>query len=179
MEKVQVLDKSFRISISEAQLKERITALGKEISDAYKDKDPLLVSVLNGAFMFTSDLIREIDFDAEVHFIRLSSYGDKMESSGKIREVMGLEKGVKGRHILLIEDIVDTGHTLDWIRKRFEMENAASVKMCSLLFKEEAFQGNEPPEFIGFTIPNAFVVGYGLDYAHLGRTLSAIYELDE
>ena len=174
---VQVHDKMFRESISEAELKTRIAELGKEISQEYAGKDPIIVSVLNGSFIFTADLVRELGFDPEIYFTRVSSYGDAMESSGQIKEIMGVEVSLKDRHVLVVEDIVDRGITVDFLRKRLSEEGPASISVVTLLYKEGSFKGMVPPEHVCFSIPNDFVVGYGLDYAQRGRHLKSIYVL--
>lgn len=174
---VRIHDKNFVEAISETEIRERIMELGIEISRFYAGKDPILLSVLNGAFLFTADLSRILEFDPEIYFIRVSSYGGGMSSSGNVKQITGLIENVSGKDVLIIEDIVDTGHTLDWLRKMLAEKRAASVKMATLLFKEECFHYADRPEFIGFNIPDRFVVGYGLDYNQRGRHLPSIYEL--
>ena len=177
MNDVKVLDKEFTELISETTLKERIAALGAELNRDYQGKDPLVVSVLNGAFLFTADLVRELDWDPEIQFIRVSSYKGGMTSSGEMQVLLDLKTPVSGKDIILVEDIVDTGNTLEWLRRYMQNRGASSVKLVTLLYKEEAFQAETPPEYVGFTIPNAFVVGYGMDYAEHGRSLPEVYVL--
>lgn len=179
MKEIQIHDKTFVESISERNIRDRITDLARIINRDYAGRDPLLVSVLNGAFPFTADLIRKLDCDPEIQFVRLSSYHGAMESSGNISVLLDLKTDIAGRDVLILEDIVDTGKTLQWLRGYISGKGAASVKLASLLFKEEMFQLDVPPEYYCFRIPNEFVVGYGLDYAERGRNLPAIYKLKE
>ena len=179
MEKVQVADKVFEIFLSQEEIKQKVHELARELEKEYKDKDLVVISVLKGAYIFTSDLIREVDMDPEIHFIQVSSYGGGMTSRGKVRELKGLNATVKDRHVLIVEDICDLGHTLDWLHDRFGIEEPASLKTVVFLFKEDAFEGDHRPDFVGFSIPNDFVVGYGLDYQEKGRHLPAIYKLAE
>lgn len=177
MQEVQVLDKTFVESISEVEIKTRIAELGKHLNETYKGKNPLIVSVLNGAFLFTADLVRHLDWDPEIQFMRVSSYEGGTSSLGRIRILHDLECSVAGRDVLFVEDIVDTGTTLEWLRKYLMSKDANSVELVTLLFKKDAFKAATPPEYIGFSIPNLFVVGYGMDYGERGRALPSIYVL--
>lgn len=179
MKEVTIRDKVFQESISPERISGRIRELSREISEVWPGTKPLLLSVLNGAFIFTADLIRSLDFDPEVAFVKVSSYGGGMSSTGEVKSLMGLNTDVKGRKVLIVEDIVDTGHTLDWLRRDLREKGAEEVRMVTLLFKPEAFHYDHSPEFIGFRIPNDFVVGYGLDYDQLGRSLPGIYKLKQ
>ncbi len=177
MNEVKILDKDFTLLISESELQDQIYLLAQQLNVIYAGCDPMIVSVLNGSFIFAADLVRHLNWDPEIHFIRVNSYKGSMTSSGEMHMLLDLKASVEGRDVLLVEDIVDTGNTLEWLRHRIKRCGAASVRLVTLLFKEEAFQAETPPEFIGFNIPNAFVVGYGMDYAERGRNLSAIYRL--
>jgi hypoxanthine phosphoribosyltransferase len=177
MKEVSIHGKVFEQCISQAEIALRIESLGREVSLEYPGDAPLILSVLNGAFLFTADLVRTLQFDAEISFVRVSSYAGGMTSSGKVKELMGLTTEIEGRDVLIVEDIVDTGHTIEWLRKDLAVRGAKSVKVCALLFKKEAFLYDSGPNFSGFVIPNEFVVGYGLDYDQRGRGLDAIYKL--
>jgi hypoxanthine phosphoribosyltransferase len=177
MKEISILDKTFVESISEINLQARIADLGRELNRDYADKDPLVVSVLNGAVVFTADLLRHFSFPHELQFIRLSSYHGGMETSGQITPLLDLRVNLVGRDVLILEDIVDTGNTLAWLRNYLLERGVASVKMATLLFKHEVFRFAEPPEYCCFRIPNEFVVGFGLDYAERGRQLRSIYKL--
>jgi hypoxanthine phosphoribosyltransferase len=173
---IKIIDKDFIPYISAEEINERVRELGKEISLAYKDEKPLLVSVLNGAFIFTADLIRTIDTLVEVTFISVASY-EALKTTGKVREILGLKENVFGRDILILEDIVDTGRTLEHLLEAFKDLGANSIKVATLLHKPDAQEKAEKPDFVGFEIPNKFVVGYGLDYEGMGRELKDIYQL--
>jgi hypoxanthine phosphoribosyltransferase len=173
---MQILDKTFEIFITEDEIQSRISSMAQKINDAYKDKDVLFLSVLNGAFMFSSDLMKKIDLPCDISFVKVSSYTGT-ESRGRVDELIGLNTNIEGRNVIILEDIVDTGITIDKVRTLLGIENPASVSVCTLLFKPIAFQGKHEPEYIGFSIPNSFVVGYGLDYDEKGRNLKEIYQL--
>jgi len=173
---INILDKEFIPYISAEKIDERIKEMGREISTAYEDKKPLLVSVLNGSFIFTADLIRTINTPVEISFIRVASY-EALKTTGKVREVLGLKENVFGRDILILEDIVDTGTTLEYLLESLQDLGAKSIKVATLLHKPDAQEKGEKPNFVGFKIPNKFVVGYGLDYEGMGRELKEIYQL--
>lgn len=173
---IRILDKEFEPYISSEEIKKRINEMGSEISKAYQDKKPLLVSVLNGSFIFTADLIRTIDTPIEVTFIRVASY-EALKSTGKVREILGLKENVFGRDILILEDIVDTGTTLEHLSEAFQDLGTKSIKVATLLHKPDAQEKASKPDFVGFEIPNKFVVGFGLDYEGMGRELKEIYQI--
>lgn len=177
MSTVSILDKEFTESIPEQVLQDRIRGMAAEITAAYAGRTPLLLSVLNGAFIFTADLMRGLGFDAEVQFVRVSSYAGGLQSTGEVKQLIGLNNDLRGLSILITEDIVDTGHTIEWLRGDLLARGAQEVKVATLLFKKDAFRYTHVPEFICFSIPNEFVVGYGLDYAEHGRHLRSIYKL--
>ena len=175
---MQIHDQHFDIFISSNQIRKRIKELCVQINLDYKDKNPLFLSILNGAFIFTADLFREIHIDAEVSFIRLKSYR-KMESSNKVKELLGLENNIFSRNILIVEDIVDTGRTLSHVLEEFKELGAKSIEIITLLHKPEATRNPLNLKYVGFEIPDKFVVGYGLDYEGYGRNLKDIYKLKE
>ncbi len=179
MNEVFIKDKYFSVSISSAEISHRIQELQQIINDDYIDKNPLFLPVLNGAFIFAADLVRGLHIQPEIRFIRVSTYGDEMASSHQAKVTFGLEQNLSGRHVLIVEDIVDTGYTSDFLRKYLEMRNVATVKMVTLLYKPQAFKGTVIPEYVGFEIEPKFVVGYGLDYAQRGRELPNIYTLKD
>lgn len=175
MDKVQVDGKDFELFIEQDTINKRIRLMGIQLNVDYEEKCPLIIGVLNGSFMFMSDLLKEIDIACEVNFIRVSSYAGET-SSGNVKELLGLPDGIAGRDVLIVEDIVDTGLTIHHILQKIKEQNPASVKVCSLLFKPAALQSPIPElKYIGFEIPKEFVVGYGLDYNGLGRNLVDIY----
>lgn len=166
--------------IRKERIAERVEALAREISEEYRDKTPLLVCVLNGAFPFASDLIRAIDPEVypEITFIRLKSYSG-MHSTGHVREIVGLQTPVEGRHVIIVEDIVDSGRTIKGLVDQLRAQNPASVRVASLLFKPESLQVGTPPDYIGFPIGPEFIIGYGLDIDEQARNLPDIYVLEE
>lgn len=169
----------FKIMIDEATLQQRIAEMGAEIAAEYADKNPILIGLLNGSFIFLADLIRHIPFDCEMDFIKLSSYGASKISSGQVTEKKGLDADVKDRHVIIIEDIVDTGLSMKYILEQMHEHQPASVKVVTLLHKPDATREDVQLDWVGFSIDNLFVLGYGLDYGQLGRNLSAIYVLDK
>lgn len=176
---IQIKDKYFDTFISEQEILAEVASLGKQLSEDYQGKDLIFISVLNGSFMFTSDLMKQMTIACEVAFVKMSSYGGGTSTSGRVDELIGLTQSLKGRDVVILEDIVDTGITMDKLYKLIELDKPNSLQICTLLYKPTAHKGIHKPDYIGFTIPNAFVVGYGLDYAELGRNLKEIYQVKE
>ena len=177
MEKeVQIHDKTFVPFISAPQLQARIAELGTQINEELKGKRPLIVGVLNGSVIFMADLLRVIQLPCEIAFIRVSSYS-RTASTGTIKNVIGLTEDISGRDIILVEDIIDTGDTAKYLLDDFKSKNPASIHFATLLFKPASLRQDVKPDYVGFEIPPAFVVGYGLDYDGLGRNLADIYQL--
>lgn len=172
---VRVHDKTFDLLLSEQTIQQRITEMGEEVALAYNGRTPLLLGVLNGSFVFAADLTRAIPGLVEVDFCKMVSY--QGVDSGKHKQLIGFSQTLAGRDVLLIEDIVDTGKTMALLFEELAKLKVASVKIATLLFKPGVFQGVQRPDFVGFEIDDAFVVGYGLDYNGLGRSLSGIYQL--
>ncbi len=160
-----------RIIVGAEELKDRVAALGKEITADFAGRPPLLVCVLKGAFLFMADLARSIDLPVEVDFMAVSSYGSSTRTSGVVRIVKDLDLDLSGRHVLLVEDIVDSGLTLRYLRQNLEARNPASLEVCALLVRESAGEAASDLRYVGFTIPEDFVVGYGLDVAERYRNL--------
>ncbi len=169
----------FRPYLGRDVIDARIAELGAEISREYAGKKPILIGVLNGAFMFISDLMRHIDIECEVDFLKLSSYGAAKVSSGNVTELKKINADIEGRHVIFVEDIVDTGLSMQYILQGVEGNHPASVRVATLLHKHEATRVDVKLDYVGFRIPNLFVIGYGLDYGQLGRNLADIYILDE
>jgi len=175
MHKIQVIDKEFEIFLENDTINKRIRLMGIQLNVDYEGKCPLFIGILNGSFLFMADLIKEIDLPCEVAFMRLASY-QGTESTGTVKELIGLPDDIEDRDLIIVEDIVDTGLTLTHILKTLKEKNPASIKVCSLLLKPEALKCEiKELEYVGFEIPNEFVVGYGLDYNGLGRNLIDIY----
>ena len=173
---IKVLDKTFEVFITKEEIEKEVASLAAELNADYKGEEVIFIAVLNGSFMFASDLMKKVDLVSEMTFIKMSSYHGT-ESTGRVDELIGLNNNLKGKHVVIVEDIIDSGITIDKIISLLEMEDPKSVKTCSLLYKPEAFKGQHKPHYIGFSIPNAFVVGYGLDYDEKGRNLDAIYQI--
>ena len=175
-DRVQIHDLIFTPLFSEAMVQARVHELGAALTDRYGGQNPLFISILSGAFVFASDLIRAFKSDCEVGFVKLSSYKGT-QSSGTIQTVMGLEKEIAGRHLIVVEDIVDTGRTLHYFLDLLQQQNPASVCAVTFLRKPEAAAFPVQVDFVGFDIADKFVVGYGLDYEGLGRNLTGVYQL--
>jgi len=178
MSGILVHDKIFEPYISKTSIAEKIKTIAHEINIDYKDKKPLFIAILNGSFIFAADLFKQIAIEAEICFIKLASYkGTK--SSGQVITAIGLDTDVFRRHVVIIEDIIDTGKTLSEFLPQLQHQQPASLKIVALLHKPEATVYPVNIDYLGFTIPNKFVVGYGLDYNGLGRNIAEIYKLVE
>ncbi len=163
------------VMISEAEISQRVDELAAQISEDYADKgDVVLIGVLKGSFIFLADLSRRLSIPRTIEFIAVSSYGNRSVSSGAVRLVMDVRGSIEGRHVIIVEDIVDTGHTLDYLMGIMDSHRPASVKCCALLHKPVRAEVDVEVDYIGFTIPDEWVVGYGLDYAEHDRTLPYI-----
>lgn len=175
----KVLDKEFVPFIGKEEIAKRNRELGEQITKDYEGKDVLMISVLNGSFMFTSDLAKEIELPIDLSFVKYASY-EGTESTGKVKQLIGFnEADVRGKHIIIVEDIVDTGRTMQALLKDLEVMEPASVKVVSLLFKPEALKIPLEIDYVGFEIDPRFVVGYGLDYNHFGRNIPEILVLKD
>ena len=173
---IKLGDKEFGPYISSEEIQSRVQDLALRLEAEYKDRCPLILGVLNGSFMFAADLLKACNFELEISFIKLASY-EGTSSSGKVNELIGLKEDINGRDILVLEDIVDTGNTIEKIDAILKDSGAASVAYVSLLYKPEAYKKDIPIEYRAFEIPNEFVVGYGLDYDGLGRNIDSIYKI--
>jgi len=176
MSRITVHDKSFETYLSEETIQQRIADLAKEINRDYQGKRPFFIAILNGSFMFAADLFKRLTVEADICFIKLASYKG-LESSGKVVTTIGLDDDLFGKDVVIVEDIVDTGKTLHNFLPRLEHQQPKSLKIATLLHKSEATEYPLALHYIGFDIPNKFVVGYGLDYDGLGRNFKEIYQL--
>ena len=176
MNEVVVLDKRFRELITENEINKRIAEIAKEINRDFSGRDVVFLGILNGAFLFAAELIKRINLRARISFVKLASY-EGTSSSGTIKELIGWNEEIKGMEIIIIEDIVDTGSTLERIVDELNIRKVAAVKVAALLLKPDAYTKDIPLDYVGFEIPNDFVVGYGLDYNGYGRNLTSIYTL--
>lgn len=173
---IRVHEKSFETYLSDAVIQKRVKEIAKAINKEYAGKRPLFIAILNGSFMFASDLFKNLDIEAELCFIKLASYKG-MKSSGKVVTSIGLEEDLFGKEVIIVEDIVDTGKTLHRFLPKLLHQQPKSLKIAALLHKPEATEYPLTLDYVGFEIPNKFVVGYGLDYDGLGRNLKEIYQL--
>ena len=162
-----------RVLFSQEQLAQRVSELGREISADYRGKEPLFVGISRGCIMFYADLLRNVSIDCKMDFMCLSSYNGT-SSTGEVRTMLDLRESIKGRHVVIVEDIVDTGLTLDYLLKNLKNRGAASIEICCLLDKPANRKTEVHPKYVGFTIENEFVIGYGLDYNELYRNLPYI-----
>ncbi len=175
---VKIKDKTFKTSITESEIKERVKALAQQISKDMEGKVPLFLGVLNGAFIFAADLMREMTIPCEISFVKLASYEGTI-STGKIKEVLGINEDLSGRTVIIVEDIVESGHTMKNMIESLGTRNPASVHICTLFFKPDKLQEELKLDYVAFRIPDDFIIGYGLDYDHQGRELKDIYTIVE
>ena len=172
---ITVHGKEFELFLENETIAKRIRLMAIQLNVDYEDKNPVFVAVLNGSFLFMADLMKEVELPCETEFIKVASYHGA-SSSGAVKDALGMPANLKGRHVVIVEDIIDTGLTMRYILSKIYEQEPASVAVCTLLFKPAALQEKiEELDYIGFEIPNEFVVGYGLDYDGLGRNLNHIY----
>lgn len=171
---VRLGDKTFIPYLTEEKISAAVRSVALKINEDYAGRNPLFLVVLNGSFLFAADLLRCVNCDCEVSFVKFSSY-EGTSSTGKVKELIGLNEHLEGRHVIIVEDIVDTGNTIVQLMDDLRKRNPESVKIAALLFKPEAYRKDVKIDYVGMDIPNAFIVGYGLDYNGLGRNLKDIY----
>lgn len=178
---IKIHDLEFQLYISEEKIKEAINQVADKLNSDYRSSSspPLILSVLNGSFLFTADLVKLLKFECEISFVKLSSYRGGTYSSGEVRELIGLSGSIKGRDVIVVEDIVDSGSTLLEIDSILKENGAKTVSYCTLLFKPDNYKHTLPIHYIGVEIANDFVVGYGLDYNNLGRHYRDLYVIKE
>jgi len=178
-ETVECNGENFSVYLTKKELEARVAELGSELSEQYEGKNPIFIGVLNGAYIFLSDLMRHVEITCEVDFLKLSSYGDEKVSSGQVTDLKDIDADIEGRHVVLVEDIVDTGLSMTYLIDKLQKKNPASIASVTLLHKTEATHHDVQLDYVGFQIPTLFVLGYGLDYAQEGRNLAQIYILEE
>lgn len=176
MKEVKILDKTFAVSLSEDKIRDRVREVARQISVDMAGKNPLFLAVLNGSFIFAADLMREITIPCEISFVKLASY-QGTTSTGKVKEVIGINEDLTGRTIIIVEDIVESGLTIHRMIETLGTRNPASVHICTLLQKPEKLEVELNIDYVAFKIPNDFIVGYGLDYNQQGRNLKDIYTI--
>ena len=178
METIKINDKRFKISIPEAEIKNRIKTVAAQISKDLEGKNPLFLGVLNGAFIFAADLMREMTIPCEISFVKLASY-QGTTSTGTIHEVIGINENLSGRTVVIVEDIVESGATMKRMIEQLGTRNPASVHICALFFKPDKLKVDLDLDYVAFRIPDDFIVGYGLDYDQGGRGLKDVYTIVE
>jgi len=175
---VTLFDKTFALYIGAETIQERVKEMAAAMNAGLRGEDVVFIGILNGAFVFVSDLLRHLDFNAPVSFVKLSSYKG-MASSGKVISLIGVGENLKGKTVVVLEDIVDSGKTISAILEQISVFKPFQVRIATLLLKPDVYNGTVEIDYVGFRIPNRFVVGYGLDYDGLGRNLKDLYVLDE
>jgi len=178
MDSIKIKDKSFRVFIPEAEIKARVKALAEQMSKDLDGKEPIFLAVLNGSFIFAADLMREMTIPCEISFVKLASY-QGTTSTGKVQEVLGINENLSGRTVVIVEDIVESGQTMNQMIESLGTRNPASVHICTLFFKPEKLQKELTLDYVAFSIPDDFILGYGLDYDGLGRELKDVYTIVE
>lgn len=173
---IQVKDKEFKPYLSAKEIDEAVTKVAQKINEDFKGEKVLFLAILNGSFMFASDLLKKVDLECEISFVKVASYSGT-SSTGKVKKLIGLMQSLENRNVIIIEDIIDTGNTLDKLLPTLEAEEPKTLSLCTLLFKPEAFKADFNIHYIGKEIPNKFILGYGLDYDELGRNLADIYQI--
>jgi len=176
MEIIHNKDMIFKKYIGENEIQKRLHQMADDINKEYKNKNPLLVGVLNGSFMFLSDLSKLLSIDCEITFMKVSSY-EGTDSTGKVHTNIELKENIEGRNIIIVEDIVDTGRTVEYIKRVLKGRQPATIKICTLFFKPRACLHSNPADYVGFDISNEFIIGYGLDYNGKYRNVRDIYKL--
>lgn len=176
MKEVQVLDKKFRVSIPEEEILKAIESMAAKMNDDLKGKDVIFLGILNGCFLFASDLFKSIDIPCQITFLKLASY-QGTSSTGNVKRLIGINEDIENKTVIILEDIIDTGNTLESIIKQLKGYEPAEIKVATLLYKPEAYKKDIDIDYVGIEIPNDFIVGYGLDYDGYGRNLRDIYTI--
>lgn len=178
MDIIQLHDKQFKLYISEQEIQQIVQNIARQLENDYTSfKNPLFLVILNGSFMFAADLMKYFKLPCEISFVRFSSY-QNTKSTGLVKELIGLDEEVSNRTVIILEDIIDTGHTIDKIIQTLQIHNNTDYRIASVFFKPNSYQFDHPIHYIGKSIPNDFIVGYGLDYNGLGRNLSNVYVIN-
>jgi adenylate kinase len=175
---ITLLDKQFELFISESEISEAVARIANAVASDYKDEIPIFIGVLNGAFMFVSDFLKSYSHACEVSFVKLSSYSG-LTSTGLVKTLLDFPEGIQGRSVIILEDIVDTGRTVQEIYHLLSGSNVKSFRIATLFFKSQMYKGEYPIDYFGIEIPDRFIVGYGLDYQEQGRNLRHIYQLKQ
>lgn len=178
MEKIKLLDRRFKTMIPAEEIDKAVQRVADQLNERYAGKTPIFVGVLSGAFLFLSDLVRKTTFDCRLAFVKISSY-EGTQSTGSIKQHLGIDFDIEGKDVIIVEDIVETGHSMNYLLDYLKERNPASISICTLFFKPEKFLYEYNIDYVAMPIGNEFIVGYGLDYNQIGRNLKDIYVLDE
>lgn len=177
-EKITLQDKVFRVMIPAEEIDRAVDRVAMQLNERYAGRTPVFLGVLSGSFLFLSDLVRKTTFNSQLAFVKISSY-DGTESTGEVKQQLGVDFDIEGRDIIIVEDIVETGHSMNYLLDHLRRKNPASISICTLFFKPEKFLYEYKVDYVALSIGNEFIVGYGLDYNQLGRNLKDIYVIDE
>ena len=178
MDKIKLLDRRFKKMIPAEEIDKAVECVAEQLNERYTGKTPVFLGVLSGSFLFLSDLVRKINFDSRLAFVKISSY-EGTQSTGNVKQQLGIDFDIEGKDIIIVEDIVETGHSMNYLLDYLQQRNPASVSICTLFFKPEKFLYEYKIDYVAMPIGNEFIVGYGLDYNQIGRNLKDIYVLDE
>ena len=176
--KIKLQDKVFKVMIPAEEIDKAVERVAEKLNERYEGHTPVFLGVLSGSFLFLSDLVRKTTFDSQLAFVKISSY-EGTESTGNVKQQFGVDFDIEGRDIIIVEDIVETGHSMNYLLDHLRRKNPASISICTLFFKPETFLYEYPIDYTALSIGNEFIVGYGLDYNQLGRNLKDIYVIDE
>ena len=176
--KIKLQDKVFKVMIPAEEIDKAVERVAEKLNERYEGHTPVFLGVLSGSFLFLSDLVRKTTFDSQLAFVKISSY-EGTESTGNVKQQFGVDFDIEGRDIIIVEDIVETGHSMNYLLDHLRRKNPASISICTLFFKPEKFLYEYPIDYTALSIGNEFIVGYGLDFNQLGRNLKDIYVIDE
>ena len=176
--KIKLLDRKFKIMIPAEEIDKAVERVAEQLNERYAGKTPIFLGVLSGSFLFLSDLVRKVNFDSRMAFVKISSY-EGTQSTGQIKQHLGIDFDIEGKDIIIVEDIVETGHSMNYLLDYLRRRKPASISICTLFFKPEKFLYEYEIDYTALSIGNEFIVGYGLDYNQLGRNLKDIYVVDE
>ena len=176
--KIKLQDKTFRVLISAEDIDKAVSRVADQLNERYQGRTPIFLGVLSGSFLFLADLVRKVNFESQLAFVKISSY-DGTESTGNVKQPFGVDFDIEGRDIIIVEDIVETGHSMNYLLDHLRKKNPASISICTLFFKPDKFLYEYDIDYTALSIGNEFIVGYGLDYNQLGRNLKDIYVIDE
>lgn len=176
--KIKLQDKVFKVMIPAEEIDKAVERVAEKLNERYEGRTPVFLGVLSGSFLFLSDLVRKTTFDSQLAFVKISSY-EGTESTGNVKQQFGVDFDIEGRDIIIVEDIIETGHSMNYLLDHLRRKNPASISICTLFFKPEKFLYEYPIDYTALSIGNEFIVGYGLDYNQLGRNLKDIYVIDE